>query len=65
MTSCSSAVATRSPLRIFKEFVQDGEVSLDLVINALRDSLRRELEIENVPLPKPYSLRISFDENKM
>lgn len=48
----------------FKEFVQDGEAILDLVINVLRDSLGRELEIESVPLPKPYNLRISLDENK-
>lgn len=50
--------------RFLKEFVQDGEASFDLVINALRDSLRRELEIESVPLHKPYNLRISLDENK-
>lgn len=50
--------------RFLKEFVQDGEAIHDLVINVLRDSLGRELEIESVPLPEPYSLRISLDENK-
>lgn len=45
------------------QFVRDLEGSLDPVINALRDSLRRELGIAATSLPSPYNLRLTLDED--
>lgn len=43
------------------DFTQDRVGSLDSVIGALRNNLRRELDVAAVPLPKPYCLRITSD----
>lgn len=43
------------------EFVQNRAGSLDPVITALRDNLRRELGIVPVSLPSPYNLRLTLD----
>lgn len=51
---------TAAARRFMIKFAQDGEDSLDPVIGALRDSLRRELGIAPVALPKPYNLRITL-----
>ena len=45
------------------EFVETGDGSLDPVIVALRKSLRDEIDLDDVPLPKPYNLRILLDDD--
>lgn len=35
-----------------------GSADIEPVLNALRDSLRKELKLSNVPLPSPFSLRM-------
>lgn len=46
------------------EFVKHRSVSLDAVIFALRRSLREEVGIGDVPMPTPYNLRFTLDDDE-
>lgn len=45
------------------QFVETGEGSLDPVIFALRKSLRNEIGLDDVPMPRPYNLRLHLDDD--
>jgi len=43
---------------IMVDMAEGGSAALDPLINALRNSLRKEIELTQSSLPKPYVLRI-------
>lgn len=45
------------------QFVKTMEGSLDPVIFALRKSLRDEIGLGDVPMPRPYNLRLHLDDD--
>lgn len=46
------------------EMASKGGAELDPLIKAMRSNLRRELDLEQVPLPQTYNLRINAPTNE-
>ncbi len=45
------------------QFVETMEGSLDPVVFALRKSLRDEIGLDDIPMPRPYNLRLHLDDD--